>query len=73
MHDHVSVRVPETRMAVRAAVTDDLTSSRARFLRGAIVAGGQARVPATSAARRATSVGFVPTRTPCASRASFFA
>jgi hypothetical protein len=33
----------------------------------------QARAPATSATRRATSVGFVPTRTPCASSASFFA
>jgi len=40
MPDHVSVRVPETRMAVRAAATEDLTSSRERFLRRAIMAGG---------------------------------
>ena len=40
MPDRVSVRVPEGRMAVRAAVSDDLTSTRERFLRRAIVAGG---------------------------------
>ena len=40
MPDHVSVRVPEGRMAVRAAVSDDLTSTRERFLRRAVVAGG---------------------------------
>ena len=40
MPDHVSVRVPDTRMAVRAAATEDLTSSRERFLRRAIMAGG---------------------------------
>jgi hypothetical protein len=40
MPDHVSVRVPETRTAVRASVADDLTSSREAFLRRAVVAGG---------------------------------
>ncbi|HWM14524.1 MAG TPA: ferritin-like domain-containing protein [Gaiellaceae bacterium] len=40
MPDRVSVRVPEIGTAVRAAVADDPTSSRERFLRRAVVAGG---------------------------------
>lgn len=40
MPDQVSVRVPETGTTVRAAVADDPTSSRERFLRRAVVAGG---------------------------------
>jgi rubrerythrin len=44
MPDRVSVRVPEGRMAVRAAVSDDITSTRERVLRRAIVAGGTVTV-----------------------------
>jgi hypothetical protein len=40
MPDHVSVRVPETRTALSAAVGDESTSSRDQFLRRAVVAGG---------------------------------
>ena len=40
MPDHVSVRVPETETAIRAAVAEDITCSRERFLRRAIAAGG---------------------------------
>jgi hypothetical protein len=40
VRDHVSVRVPEIGTAVRAAVADDPTSSRERFLRRAVVTGG---------------------------------
>ena len=40
MPDHVSVRVPETETAIRAAVAEDVTCSRERFLRRATAAGG---------------------------------
>ncbi|MGH3057276.1 MAG: hypothetical protein ACRDPP_03440, partial [Gaiellaceae bacterium] len=40
MPDRVSIRVPDGRAAVRAAVPEDLTSTRERFLRRAVVAGG---------------------------------
>jgi rubrerythrin len=40
MPDRVSVRVPDPGAAVRAAVADDGTTSRERFLQRAVVAGG---------------------------------
>lgn len=40
MPDRISVRVPETGAAVRAALAEDLTGTRERFLRRAAVAGG---------------------------------
>jgi hypothetical protein len=40
MPDHVSVHVPESGAALRAAVADDPTSSRDQLLRRAVVAGG---------------------------------
>ena len=74
MPDRVSVRVPEGRMAVRAAVSDDITSTRERFLRRAIVAGGTVTVggvvvaglprlavsAAQSAARASATAGMSP-------------
>ncbi|MGH3022782.1 MAG: ferritin-like domain-containing protein [Gaiellaceae bacterium] len=40
MPDRVSIRVPDARTALRVGVADELTSSRERFLRRAILAGG---------------------------------